>query len=68
LGGAAPFGGGWQAGAGSVGGCLHPASCGLTGVFPGGGGINHPNFQPGWCDCCAGCSGGGADGLVIITI
>jgi len=68
IGGAAPFGGGWQIQSGSGYSCLWPGMCASTGIFPGGGGIAKPTYLPGWCDCCAGCTGGGADGLVIITI
>jgi hypothetical protein len=67
LGGSAPFGGGWQIASGSAGAQSYYV-CGTTGTFPGGGGIARPNYSPGWCDCCSGCAGGGADGLVIITI
>ena len=67
-GGAAPFGGGWQISPRSVGSCVVCQACGPTGIFPGGGGIPRPNYTPGWCDCCAGCSGSGGDGLVIITL
>lgn len=69
LGGAAPFGGGWQIASGTVGNCTMTHSCAPGGIFPGGGGLPKPSWQAGWCDCCAsGCSGPGADGLVIITL
>jgi hypothetical protein len=25
-------------------------------------------YRSGWCDCCSGCTAGGADGLIVITI
>lgn len=64
--GSSPFGGGWvwHHGAGSVA----SLDCGSYGIFPGGGGTAKPMFANGWCDCCYGCNGGGADGLVVITI
>jgi len=66
FGGASPFGGGWQIGTKSVGANIYQA-CGSSGNFPGGGGTPKPQLNT-WCDCTAGCAGGGADGLVIITI
>jgi hypothetical protein len=68
LGGAAPFGGGWQIHPRGVGACSTCLACGPGGIFPGGGGLPRPGYTPGWCDCCAGCSGPGGDGLVIITL
>jgi hypothetical protein len=66
--GASPFGGGSTivpAGVGSVSGWLN---CGTAGTYPGGGSPARTMFAAGWCDCCSGCTSGGADGLVIITI
>jgi hypothetical protein len=65
FGGAAPFGGGWQIGPRGMGGAM-ALSCASSGLFPGGGGTPRPQLSS-WCDCCQGCAGGGADGLVIIT-
>lgn len=67
-GGAAPFGGGYQLHPYAVGAEANPLSCGLTGIFPGGGSPARHQWTGGWCDCCSGCTGGGADGLVVITI
>ena len=65
--GSSPMGGGfnWTTGTGA---CGDPGSCAQNGQFPGGGGGARPMFGPGWCDCCAGCNGAGADGLVLITL
>ena len=67
-GGPSPFGGGLNINPGGVGSASHLFNCGLTGAFPGGGSPGKTMFRDGWCDCCQGCTGGGADGLVIITI
>jgi hypothetical protein len=67
-GGASPFGGGYQWHPYNVGSASNPLSCGLTGIFPGGGSPARHQWNDGWCDCCTGCTGGGADGLVVITI
>lgn len=65
--GSSPFGGGWVW-SGPTGAAGITYECGSYGIFPGGGGASRPMFSAGWCDCCYGCNGGGADGLVIITI
>lgn len=67
-GGASPFGGGytWNTAAGSCGNAQ--IVCGTTGAYPGGGSPSRNMFNGGWCDCCAGCTAGGADGLVVITL
>jgi hypothetical protein len=66
-GGSSPFGGGYQWHPFGVGGVM-PLACGATGVYPGGGSPAKAQWTNGWCDCCAGCTAGGADGLVIISI
>ena len=66
LGGASTFGGGWSIQNGAVG-AQSQYVCGITGSFPGGGSPPKPVYSSGWCDCFTGCTGGGADGLVIIT-
>lgn len=65
--GSAPLGGGLHA-VGHTGQQTTYISCGVHGNYPGGGGQSKPMFSPGWCDCCEGCNGGGADGLIIITL
>jgi hypothetical protein len=67
-GGASPFGGGWTASPRHVGSVSSMLNCGSTGTYPGGGSPARTGFTPGWCDCQAGCTGGGADGLVVITL
>lgn len=65
--GSAPMGGGFHVTSGA-GSCSSEISCGSHGVYPGGGGTQRPMYYPGWCDCCAGCNGGGSDGLIVITL
>lgn len=65
--GGSPFGGGWQPTMVAVGQCQSGGACGITGSFPGGGGGSRPMMTTSMCDCCAMCSGAGADGLIIIT-
>ena len=67
-GGASPFGGGYQFHPHTLGNSSAPIACGITGAFPGGGSPARHVWSSGWCDCCEGCTGGGADGLVVITI
>lgn len=67
-GGASPFGGGFQWHPYGIGSVSSPLMCGFSGVFPGGGSPARHQWNSGWCDCCAGCTGGGSDGLVVITI
>lgn len=67
-GGASPFGGGFTWNPGGVGSCNIQLACGTTGAYPGGGSPSRNMYGSGWCDCCAGCTGGGADGLVVITL
>jgi hypothetical protein len=67
-GGESPFGGGltWSPGGVGAEGVFY--NCGYTGTFPGGGSPNRQMYRSGWCDCCSGCTAGGADGLIVITI
>jgi hypothetical protein len=67
-GGASPFGGGWTMLPRHVGSVSSSLNCGVSGAYPGGGSPARTGFQPGWCDCCQGCTSGAADGLVVITI
>lgn len=66
--GSSPFGGGWNWAPAGTGAASICKDCASYGIFPGGGGSNRPLYSSGWCDCCIGCAGGGADGLVRITI
>lgn len=67
-GGPAPMGGGYNWFNRAVGDCASSHACAPPGSFPGGGGVARPTYVSGWCDCCAGCTGSGGNGLVIITI
>jgi hypothetical protein len=67
-GGASPFGGGWTFAPRHLGSISSSMNCGSTGSYPGGGSPAKTGYVPGWCDCCSGCTGGGADGLVVITV